>query len=201
MNTTVETLYFPAPSVNESEILRYAGCREADGATLALLHECMEESQNRFSYRVCFCELPVRIEGELCDFGSFSLSSYHLSQNLHGCQSALVFGATVGMEIDRLIARYGSLSPAKALMLQAIGAERIEALCDVFCQSAASDRQVSLKPRFSPGYGDLPTAIQPTLFALLDCSKKIGLCLNDSLMMSPSKSVTAFVGIKDANSK
>jgi len=30
---------------------------------------------------------------------------------------------------------------------------------------------------------------------VLDCAKKIGLTLNDSLLMSPSKSVTAFAGI------
>ncbi|MDD6316889.1 MAG: Vitamin B12 dependent methionine synthase activation subunit, partial [Clostridia bacterium] len=29
----------------------------------------------------------------------------------------------------------------------------------------------------------------------LDCPRKIGLCLNQSLLMSPSKSVTALVGL------
>lgn len=51
------------------------------------------------------------------------------------------------------------------------------------------------RPRFSPGYGDLPLSAQREIFAVLDCGKRIGLMLNDSLLMSPSKSVTAFVGI------
>ena len=33
-------------------------------------------------------------------------------------------------------------------------------------------------------------------FALLQCEKHVGLYLNDSLLMSPSKSVTAFVGLE-----
>ncbi len=51
------------------------------------------------------------------------------------------------------------------------------------------------RPRFSPGYGDLTLLAQKDIFAVLDCGKRIGLTLNDSLLMSPSKSVTAFVGI------
>lgn len=53
------------------------------------------------------------------------------------------------------------------------------------------------RPRFSPGYGDLPLALQRDIFHALDCARKIGLTLNDSLMMSPAKSVTAIIGITD----
>ena len=50
-------------------------------------------------------------------------------------------------------------------------------------------------PRFSPGYGDFPLEAQKDIFRTLDCSRKIGLTLNESLLMSPSKSVTAIVGL------
>ena len=52
-----------------------------------------------------------------------------------------------------------------------------------------------LEPRFSPGYGDLPLSAQKNIFAVLDPERRIGLTLNSSLLMSPSKSVTAFVGL------
>ena len=90
--------------------------------------------------------------------------------------------------------RYTSLSPAKALFFQAIGAERIESLCDTFC-AELKENGLQLRPRFSPGYGDLPLDLQKDLFRVLDCSRKIGLTLNESLLMSPSKSVTAIIGI------
>ena len=45
--------------------------------------------------------------------------------------------------------------------------------------------------------GDVPLAVQRDIFSVLDCPRQIGLSLNDSLLMSPSKSVTAFVGLSD----
>jgi len=40
---------------------------------------------------------------------------------------------------------------------------------------------------------------QRDIFALLDCPRKIGLTLTDSLLMSPVKSVTAVMGIEKGN--
>ena len=82
-------------------------------------------------------------------------------------------------------------------MFQAIGAERIEAVCDCFCDEIKKEFVCSLKPRFSPGYGDLSLETQKQLFSILDCERQLGISLNSSLLMSPSKSVTAFVGLYD----
>lgn len=193
MNAVIVSKTYPAPPFCEREILRYAGCRSADDGVAALLDSCIREVRDKLSYRVCYGEFPVTVTGDSCDLGAFAVRSTRLAANLAGCSSALVFAATVGVEIDRLIAKYGRLSPSRALVLQAIGAERIEALCDAFCADVADGR--CPKPRFSPGYGDLPLTVQREVFAVLDCSKRIGLSLNDSLLMSPSKSVTAFVGL------
>ena len=105
--------------------------------------------------------------------------------------------ATVGLELDRLIARAQSGAPARALLLQAIGAERIEALADAVAADARADaarRGLAVRPRFSPGYGDLPLALQREIFAALDCPRRIGLTLGGSLLMTPTKSVTALIG-------
>ena len=59
----------------------------------------------------------------------------------------------------------------------------------------AEYRGLPLSARFSAGYGDVPLELQRDIFALLDCPRRIGLTLNESLLMSPSKSVTAIVGI------
>ena len=52
-----------------------------------------------------------------------------------------------------------------------------------------------LRPRFSPGYGDLKLEHQKDWFRLLDISRQIGIELTDSLLMVPTKSVTAIIGI------
>lgn len=193
--SAVITKTYPAPPFCEREILRYAGCKTADGETLALLRSCAEEARDTLVYKVCYREFSVSVTGNICDFGAFRLQSQSLAKNLAGCEKAIVFAASVGIGIDRLIAKYGRIAPSKALMLQAVGAERIESLCDVFCEDIKKEKQTALKPRFSAGYGDLPLEAQKEIFAVLDCAKKIGVCLNESLLMSPSKSVTAFVGL------
>ncbi|MCR5275107.1 MAG: Vitamin B12 dependent methionine synthase activation subunit, partial [Clostridiales bacterium] len=49
---------------------------------------------------------------------------------------------------------------------------------------------------FSPGYGDLPIEVQKEFLPLLDAERRLGITLSDSYLMSPSKSVTAIIGIE-----
>lgn len=183
---------YAPPIFNRREILRYASCREADASVEALMEECIAECSSMLSYRVCFAYFPV--ENGSVDMGFAKLESSALAKNLNGCVMACVFAATVGMNMDRLISRYSRLSPSKALMFDAIGTERIESLCDAFCEDIRREYG-NIRPRFSPGYGDLPIDAQRDIFAALTPEKRIGLALNESLLMSPSKSVTAAVGI------
>ncbi len=169
-----------------------------------LLEQCLNECKDCFSYNVCYLELPVKSDGELIQFGGVRTNSRSLEAVLDGCERAVVFAATVGIEIDRLIKKYSLTSSSKAIMLQAIGAERIESLCDCFCNDLKNEygaRGFSLKPRFSAGYGDFPLECQREIFSMLDGGRRIGLCLNSSLLMSPTKSVTAIIGIRRDNNE
>ena len=191
----IQTRVYDAPPIRRREILRYAGCDVADAAVMELMESCLTDAADALTPKVCWQVLDVNVRDELCDFGVFSLSSRQLARNLDGCSRVILFAATVGVGIDRLITKYSRIAPSRALMLQAIGAERIEALCDAFCADMEKQMGASLRPRFSPGYGDLPLECQKNIIALLDTPRKIGLSLHDSLMMSPTKSVTAFAGI------
>lgn len=185
------------PPVDRSAILRYAyagGCgNELDG----LLSECLAECLPQTVYRVCFAEFSIKREGDALRIGALQTTSVALSANLKGCDRAIVFAATVGIGYDRLIKRYSRVSPAKALLIQAIGTERVEAVCDELCRELAAERRI--RPRFSPGYGDLPLELQRDVFAVLDCGKHLGLALNESLLITPSKTVTAIIGIQQEN--
>lgn len=204
----VITRTYTEPMIDKKEILRYAGCKNSTGESLQfsdknidgnieiLLEEALQEVLPKLSYKVCYMEFPLSITESECDLGCLQIVSKDLVKNLCGCGSVILFAATIGVEIDRLILKYAAVSPAKAVMLQAIGAERIEALCDRFCEEmkAMESERVRFHPRFSPGYGDLPLQTQTDIFRLLNCGKYIGVSLNESLLMSPTKSVTAFVG-------
>ena len=186
---------YPAPPIDEAQVLRYARASAEDAAVVRLLRECAKEAENACCFRVCYRTLDVKLVGDTCDFGAFCATSHALAAHLAGHEKALLFAASIGLGFDRLLAKYSRLSPAKALLLQALGTERAETLCDLFCADAAREYRLACAARFSPGYGDLPLATQKDVFAALDCERKIGLTLNDSLIMSPAKSVTAFVGL------
>ncbi len=202
MEQIVFTKTYPQPPVDRREILRYMRCKEADGDIDALLDACLAELLPLLVYKVCWRIFPLRRTKDLLDLGFMQTDSRGLVRNLQGCDRLVLFAATVGLEVDRLIAKYGRLSPVKALCMQAIGAERIESLCDAFCselEQKYTAERLQLKPRFSPGYGDFPLEAQKAVFQALDCPRKIGLSLNDSLLMSPSKSVTALAGLFPQN--
>ena len=195
MNNLIQIKSFSAPEINKKEILRYAKGNESDIKTVELLEDCLKEVENCLSYKVCYRAFSVTTDGKNCDFGDFKLVSRDLSKNLCSCKEVVLFGATVGLGIDRLIIKYGKISPVRALMLQAIGSERIESLCNLFCKELANELGVKLRPRFSAGYGDLPLATQKDIFSLLALDKNLGILLGDGLLMTPTKSVTAFVGL------
>ena len=182
------------PSIKE--ILRYAGVKQSDNEILPLIESCINEIKEKLSFRVCYRVLSVNINEDVCDFGDFKVNSKDLAKNLKDSEHVLIFASTIGIEIDRIIAKYSRISPSKTLIFDALGAERIEALCDSFCEEFSKEKGVLLKPRFSAGYGDLPLTVQREIFSQLNPDRKIGLTLNESLLMSPSKSVTAFAGIK-----
>ena len=198
MEAPVLTRTYQAPPVDMRAMLAFAGVRTHTPALEQLLQETLTESQHALSYAVCFCELPLTVIEDTVALGTATVRSHDLAAHLRGCEHAVLFAATVGHALDRLIARYGKIAPSKALFLQAIGAERVEALCNVFCDdiaNAAAARGLIPRSRFSPGYGDLPLEFQREIFRILDCPKRIGLSLNQSLLMSPTKSVTALVGL------
>ena len=181
------------PPPDRREAMRYAGVLDNNEGAFALFEECTAELEMHFG--VCYTELPLEINEDTCIFGNFSVCSASLAKRLAKCKKALVFCATVGSHADRLISKYSRISPSRAVMISALATERVECLCDEFCKSYAEENLLSLSPRFSPGYGDLPLSFQKELFSLLSPCCRIGVSLGDSLLMSPSKSVTAIVGI------
>ena len=52
-----------------------------------------------------------------------------------------------------------------------------------------------LTGRFSPGYGDWPISVQPLLAQALDTPRRMGMCVTESFLMLPRKSVTAVLGV------
>ena len=132
----------PFESFDRKEILRYASSKESSDELDLLIESCIGEVWQKLSYKVCYTELDVSFDENFVYIGGIKSTSSLLRKRLDSCQSAVIFAATLGIGIDRQIARYNALSPAQALVCQAIGAERIEYLCDLFCKEIEEEKKM-----------------------------------------------------------
>jgi hypothetical protein len=184
--------------VSRSEIGRYLGYRnDPPGAEVsALIEDCLRQLDAAASPRQISCRVECRIEGDTVRLGALSVESRSLAEHLSGCSEAYLFAATLGTGVDQLLRRYSQLRVSRATVLQAASAAMIEAWCDQ-CQEQLAETLdgLYLRPRFSPGYGDLPLSFQRPLLDTLEAGKRIGLGLTDSMLMTPSKSVSAIIGL------
>lgn len=188
-----------------SEALRYLGyhgTQQPDEAVQQSLDRCADELQNVVAPKSVFQAFPLThpVEGTM-KLADVFIHSKNLSRTLKGCTSVYLMAATLGIDVDRLIARASAVRMSDAVMYQAIAAAMIEAYCDevndVLRQEA---ERVGLycRPRFSPGYGDFRIEHQRDFSRLLNTPKKIGLTVTESCLLVPIKSVTALIGLSNS---
>jgi len=184
---------FILPPVNESEALRYAGARSGDEAIHALFSEAVSLLTPMLSPAVATAEVKTENKGGTVFIEDIPIASEVLSRYVSERETAYIFCATVGIGADRCIRRYASVSPALSLMLSAVATERVEALCDAFCLSLGEGTV-----RLSPGYADIPLSFNKDVLQLLDARRRLGVTLTESLLMTPTKSVTAIAFKKNS---
>lgn len=187
--------------IKRREIYRYLGYgrEEADESVTYLVEQCLSELLKAASPRSVTREFPLKLHTDgTIDFTCFQTHSRNLAKNLQDCSQVILFAATLGAEVDHLIHRYNRIQMSKAVILQAAAAAVIEEYCDEVNGALKEDyesRGFYLRPRFSPGYGDFPLDCQVPVLTVLEAAKRIGITLTDSLLMAPSKSVTAIIGV------
>lgn len=185
---------------NEKEILRYLGYRgqEIPVNVEELICECCRKLEQAAAPKAVWREYPLTVREHVLDMVCLQTRSRNLERNLKDCGQIVVFGATLGSGVDILLHRYGHLQMSKAVILQAASAAMLETYCDWKNEKLRQEYQKKgwyMRPRFSPGYGDFPLECQRGIAAALELNKRIGVTLTDSLLMAPSKSVTAVMGL------
>lgn len=187
--------------VNKKETLRYLGYQGQvmDQPLADLFDATIQEIEQIAAPKSIYRSFPCKVtDTDLVKLAGLTIKSKHLSKNLRGCEEVILFAATIGSAVDQMIKRASFTNLAKASIVQAAGAALIETYCDELEEQVRLDaqkRELYLRPRFSPGYGDCPLSIQKDLFNIMECSKRIGITLTDTYLMYPSKSVTAFIGL------
>lgn len=182
------------------EAVRYLGYGKnaVDAQTLELIENSFRNLQSASSKKSVYRIFDLSQEdGEYIRFGNLEVKSKSLGKNLLGCDKIVLLGATLGIGVDQLLFRYSKMDMAKTVVLQACAAALLEEYCDE-CQDGIAEELKKegrfLRPRFSPGYGDFSIECQRNVIQMLDAAKTIGLTITESLMMVPSKSVTAVIG-------
>ena len=178
--------------------LGYYSVKSTDDKTKELICSCTKEFLEAASFRACIAKVPVKLENGV-DLGFMKTESRSLQKNLSGCDFAYILAATTGFDAHRLIERKSLISPVCGMVTDCVGSAAIEAFCDKV--NASLENADFLRPRFSPGYGDLSIEFQKDITEFLETKKNIGLSLNVSLMMTQVKSVTAIIGIGKEKNK
>lgn len=188
--------------INRTEAFRYLGINGApDSATLKLADECEKMLLAEMTPKFCWSYAEI----SECTSNSVKLSGYALSftgndisAHLEGCSGVILLAATLGNSVDTLLRKMQAQDMAKAVILDAMASAAIEQVCD------EAEKEISEKLenkhftwRFSPGYGDLPIEVQKDFLLALNAQKVIGLCASQSGMLTPTKSVTAVIGVHE----
>lgn len=182
------------------EAIRYLGYgrHAVDDRTLQQIQDSFTELESVASVRCVYRIFSLHHEDGMLIIENNRIKSKSLLKNLSDCDQVIFFAATLGSGVDVLIRRFSITEMSKAVILQACAAALLEEYCDE-CQKKiaeeVSENGYYLRPRFSPGYGDFPIEFQKEFVKILDTNKKIGLTVTDSFMMTPTKSVTALIGM------
>lgn len=126
------------------------------------------------------------------------LEGNSIATHLRGAHFAACFAATLGLASERALHSLGATNPLDAILYDACCNALIEAVAQAAQEDIAAEAEKAglfARMRFSPGYGDLPLAVQPRFIEALDAQKLLGLSVNSSLLLVPAKSVTAVVGL------
>lgn len=193
MITKVE-IPFAELDLDKKEALRYAGVKgEADENTLLLYDRAYSLLCENVNTKAVYKCVDISFFDEGLILGTDKIKSASLRKFLQNESRAALLAATAGIDADRLIYRYSMTEPSLALMIDALAAEGVEALCNQLCAGCFSGER---QRRFSPGYGDFPIDYQKRITEILNTPLNIGVALTNSLMLTPTKSVTAVVPLK-----
>ena len=187
--------------LNVSEALRYLGVRGApDPALLSQLSTAADRLARAAPPRWVWRAYPRAFgpEGPALEGAGLALPGEMAARMLGGCAQAAVLICTLGAAFEALLRAEQARGMARAALLDACGSAWVEAGCDE-AQAEISARFPGLHPtdRFSPGYGDLPLSLQRDICGALDAPRRLGGQVTDSLLLNPSKTVTAVIGLSD----
>ncbi len=177
-------------SINRAEAIRYLGNSGVE------MNQVMESLMNQCEKIIISAAQPKYLYKKINLDNSGLVIGNSVKTHLKGCSECIIICATLGAEIDKQLRMSQVTDMAKAVVMDSMASVAIEQVCTKVDDIMANEyKDYNLTWRFSPGYGDYPIELQETFLRLLDAPRKIGLCTNENSILTPTKSVTAIVGL------
>ena len=176
-------------SLDRAEALRYMGGHgvKPDDITKALMDKAEEEILKICRPVYTFTEIPK---------DSPALGGEDIRKVIEKSEKVVLIAATLGIYVDKLIRKWQITDMAQAVVIDSMASVAIEQFMDkIELELSKRYSGYYFTNRFSPGYGDYPLEKQKEIIKLLNTEKKLGLNLTESLMLNPTKSVTAVIGM------
>ncbi len=189
-------------NIDISEALRYMGWKknQPDEIILNIVKECETEVlktiKPRYLYKI-FNINEVQ-EGVVVEDTNLTLASESIKKHLKGCTKAVFLCATLSSDIDKLIRKHETTNMLYAMAIDALSNAAIEQILDIVQEKIKEELKIyKLNFRFGIGYGDLSLSYQKPFLDIMNASKIIGLNVNENNLLTPRKSVTCIMGMKN----
>ncbi len=181
--------------------LRYAGMQgEADGYLQKLVGLCEKRLLSVISPRYIHRIYPLEFSENAiaCKGSGLLLNGADIAAHLEGCTCAVLLCATLSQAADRAVRAAQAEDITAGLLTDALASAAVEQVCDLAEQEILAGMG-NFHPtwRFSPGYGDLPLNLQGDFLDAVDAQRRIGVCVSESGLLIPRKSVTAIIGLSE----
>ncbi len=190
------------------EVMRYLGYQnnQVDQQTMQRVREIIQSVEETIVPRWDFQSFEVRKWSkdrvELVDL-PFPLEGESIAEHLQSSLRIYLMAVTLGVESERMLLRTQAISMTDSLILDSCLSAYVEDAADQ-CESEIRKliaESEELTFRFSPGYGDLPLTVHQELIRNLKWDRILGITTTNSMMMVPSKSVIAVIGVEEMNEK
>lgn len=174
---------------------------EADPRTISAADECEQLLLKAASpkWNWVFAEISgTAQEGISLTGHRLILRGNDIAGHLQGCFGVVLLCAALGESVDKLLRKLQNEDMAKAVIADSMASAAIEQVCDNAEEEVRGRFPGKFMTwRFSPGYGDFPLETQRDFLSAVNASRTVGVNLTDGGLLTPTKSVTAVIGISD----
>jgi len=180
------SLQFRIPLPNEEEILRRAACRQPSEEERGLMRECLRDAGYLIDYHITERNRPFSLLKQMVEEAPENFSPGFLVNDLKDCDSVIIFTASLGAAIKEEVEEDGE--PEKRIFYQAICAERLDALCEAYCD--VKEKQLNEAGAYiTPHYPFFWEGVQEDAYTT---TRVIGISL-DPQSHAPERCRTCFV--------